>query len=338
MKRHNLILTSVVLSLALSSSDMYGQRTKNPTPTRDGILGFVVGSCEGQVITRAPLGVSWRQTQKGKFIPDFDLVQVAKNGQVELFRAEINPETNVITRISGDNTGVKIDTPAIIRTGPKLLRHIELSKYFVEEMPKISERLLDQNPDWFLDEAWKRVAAIFSGRATINNESSQGKNDKSTAQSTGGLGKISLLSPASGAYLERDRFPTDINVAWTTDPKTSNADTKYKIYLWPIGESRKDPVAYTSGDSYRLSVDKAGEYMVQVEREDGTAVSTPRKIYIADRRTDKIAKISGKKQLEFDTKLSTPAIGESIVSKKDAPPVFFLAPVFPLRRTPCTGR
>ena len=52
-------------------------------------------------------------------------------------------------------------------------------------------------------------------------------------------------------------------------------------------------------------------------------MSTPRKIYIADRRTDKIAKISGKKQLEFDTKLSTPAIGESIVSNKDATPVRF---------------
>jgi hypothetical protein len=250
--------------------------------------GFVVSNIKGTVVARGPISTQWRQVAKGTFLPDFHLVQITRDASLAMYRAEVDPSSKKARRIGSENSGISISTPAIIRVGPDFLRKIDLSRYFIDEMPKLSGATEHEAIPWYMDEAWKRVAAILTSRT----EKAQTgvATDLLAATGAGAMGMITILTPRSGSFQTITESPTEVNVAWSPSRDTQDPSTSYKVYVWPQGEERKDPAAITTAESYRVKVQKSGEYLVQIESSDGKSRSIANRIFLGNGKQPEIAK------------------------------------------------
>ena len=285
------------------------------------ILGFIATKVEGHVVTRTANGAQWLPVKKNSFIADYQILQITSDGHIELARAEWNPVTRAKTRLSGDLTGVSITAPAIIRTGPELLRKIQLSRYFIEDLPAASKEALKEPPKLMLEDAWRRVSAIIM--KTVPIAGNLLKMPGNETQMTGGAGLIKLLVPTDGSYYSREEFPSELNVVWVPRAAVETKKQSYKVYLWAQGAERGEPAAMTSSESYRLKVPRPGDFLVQVETNDGSAQSRPHHIYLTAPSQMKNLGEPGDLSNSFAAKLHGPKMGQIIVSPSKSIPVRF---------------
>ena len=219
----------------------------------------------GRVLARRTASVRWLRLDRGTTLPPGTLIQVTPGAQISI-------------SASGGRV-LHLREPTIVRIRPDLLREIKLDKMFLDALP---ERLVDADaaprelPQWYFDEAWRRLAAIYT-RTTAGIFGRGGSGDSGVGPVLSmSAGSLRVSAPRSGDVITLDRLPTKVDLRWTGGETNKN---RWRIYRWAHGRDRGRPIAVTAESEYAVELPSPGDWYVQVTSVDESEVSAPVKIH-----------------------------------------------------------
>lgn len=178
----------------------------------------------------------------------------------------------------GDIKTLIIRSPGVIRL-PRQTRTASTGDYALKTIPKNESPLPALTPMMEFSQAWKRLTAmlIFSEeKSKLPKVAQEVSNlDISTASY---LGKIEWHYPVDNLTVYSRKYPTSLDILWNADPQHRDG---YKIYFWPMHQSRSTPLELVKNDRFTVTIPTDGSYFLQVTTADGRYRTSRRVIHAA---------------------------------------------------------
>ena len=233
------------------------------------IEGYRAAKVEGLILSRSPVGTSWRQIKSGQTIWLNHLLQISDRSSLTLQPVKIDSRgtVKVITEANGVNQ-FRLSTPMVIRISKSMFKQVDFSRNFVEkEFAEAQSRESDGGQGFFAD-AWQRTADFMGAKPKELSKEELAKMN----------GDLAISSGLQGSFFSLEKNTAEIAISWL-DKSGANGKA-YKIYVWKKGEKKGAAVGSSSTTSFNLNLTDPGEYNVQVEAADGKLATKPVKFYV----------------------------------------------------------
>lgn len=269
-QKHFLIVALVSASLALSAPPRMGKTEAGGRLKKYRILSTV-----GRVTAWEPWATVWTDVNVGDELWESTLVQIHRGGT---FSFELASK-EALKGLQGEAIQVKLGTPIVVRLNEDITRQIDLSSYFVPNLPKDTIKPEGSKLPLFdsIQEAWKRVAAVAAVRDLKMDSLMPSLNNSESALALRAK-HMTLITPTNGQNVLVDKVPSEIRVGWEPVPE---ANTTYEVRLWRVEDMRPGPLALTQIDHHFVTVNREGPYFVQVTTSDGKYQSDPHQIFVS---------------------------------------------------------
>ena len=213
---------------------------------------------KGTIWIMLPAEGTW-QKLKAKIFEEGSLLRISQDSSLELKLSGAGLTSAEIT------ARLRIHEPLIFRIDRQLFRKISYEDYALaglwSEGAK-EEKAIEVSPLLSFSSAFVRYFLSLETqehlpklKADLSEPSVEfGENAKS----------LEILSPSPDSFQELDRPRISMPIIWNSP----NDELSYKIYLWPIHDVKRSPLATVKANRWQVTLDTPGSYNLQVISSD----------------------------------------------------------------------
>lgn len=226
-----------------------------------------VTGIKGPSFYRKPHSIKWHPLKKGDFILENSMMYVPENSLLGV-------KVGLPTKLGMEEKKLAFNRPIIIRAEPSMLRRIELSEMFFEDVAKTLKSKEDSDHIG-LDAAWNQIKLVFKSvnQKTVNLFNDNPKKEKKTKP-------IRVLSPHDHQTVYLAEFPGKITVSWDTDTENIDTPKEYEVFFWRKTDTVPKKGFLTGESSYSLNIIRPGIHLVKVKSKDGSYESPAHSIVV----------------------------------------------------------
>lgn len=241
---------------------------------------YEIKNIQGGVFMRSAWELEWRPVVVGTNLVEGTLIHVELSSSLM-----IEGGTRNIEGLKTEAVRVTVKGPIVFRLSPSAIREIQLNSFFFERLPSLSDREISSEitknsevKPWL--RAWQWLTAI-APKDKLQNVMQQLSEKNSSNQSVDlavRAKRIKLLAPLNNTFVMAERFPYSIKVLWV---KTPLKDVQYEVRLWPSGSPRGAAITLTKLNYYYVTVEREGDYFIQISALDAPWHSDAIQIHVA---------------------------------------------------------
>lgn len=267
---------------------------QTPTAMSEIFRGFKVVAVGGYVAYRPVFGSRWRPIGRDTILPYGGLIRVGTNAEVTLKAFDVFAATNKHSHL------VRINTPFVTRLTASGLKSFQVKTIDINTLLAIAKTQRDKAPssDKPLDQSWTRWLLDYRNLEKIP----EVFRSKSEAKSAG---LLDIIYPQKSQSKEFDPDLKTVNIIW--DDANRSAGQSYNFYIWRSNESKpRQPTAVVKDNYIHYPVPQPGEYLAQIETQDGKKLSKFLKINIKGLGRDPKSDQDRNQKVDVDLAFSYP--------------------------------
>ncbi len=243
---------------------------------------YEVSKASGILLFRQSASPKWKPLKKGRKLFEGDLVQVAKGARLQLAKIREEAPADARTKTGLARSTIVVASPTIFRVGPRMMRSLELSQFFVKDMPSKSAAAgQDKSLSYHFDEAWKKLSIVFSGKSDIAGKKGEvdfALLDDSNVSVAITARKLRILAPADKSIFQSMLLPLEVKLTWTEAQEKS---PEYKIFVWePFQTKPETPTASTRETFHTVQLPSYGSFYIQIATADDEWISSTHILHV----------------------------------------------------------
>jgi len=228
----------------------------------------------GEVLAWPPMQLGWQDVTEGELLAEGTVLQF-RSGSVIVLRDIARPRE---LGVSGRDLRLRGESDMVVRLEPSILREFQMKSLHIDAGKESEASLLGgKGTDIFVNQAWKRVAGIFSDIEGLLRKERLSSSPKGSESKGGGEVRTSaartilVSSPLRGSVVIADTLPVAVAVVWETK---QDMVEPFKVELWPAKRRVSKTVMDASGGSAVIEIPRVGRWALQVSTADSAWLSS----------------------------------------------------------------
>ena len=248
----NRLLTATMLMLMLMLMLMPAMVRAAGNP---GFASYKITDLAGRVNYLPPMQIFWQQARAGQALPAGSLVHVEEGARLGYITGR------------KDVPEITVATPIVFRVDGDEIRDVRFRTKFIATLPEVPQYgglKVAEDPELNISNAWDRLVVIATGG---QKQVGAPAGDQKMSAKAGGFGgtlgkeKLKLVTPGKRVIRLTTNRSGEVTVRWKTE--SDHPDAVFEVLSsHEDGEERVE--TRTRNQSYRLRVDRPGQYKVRV--------------------------------------------------------------------------
>lgn len=213
---------------------------------------------QGEIWIIPPLGSDWQRLRADVF-EEGSLLRLKPGASIELKQSGRDLSSAEV------EARLRIAEPLIVRVDRHIFKELRYKDYVLDGLwteGATQEKEAPTQPIMHFMGAY--VRHLLSIEATQELPPLKADPQKESLESAQKISNLPLLSPGQDSLHFISERAAEIPVYW----QSPDDSKRYKIFLWPAGDIKREPLATVQGHRYLLSIRKPGAWRLQISSVD----------------------------------------------------------------------
>ncbi len=219
---------------------------------------FLADQVQGEIWIMPPLGSDWQRLKEDRF-DEGSLLRLLPGASIELKQSGRDLSAAEI------EARLRIAEPLIVRVDRHIFKQLRYKDYVLDGLwgeGASQEKAANSQP--LLNFMAAYVRHLLSIETAQELPKLKADPQKESLESAQKINNLPLLSPGQDSLHFISGKSTEIPLYW----ESPDESLRFKIFLWPASDVKREPLATVEGHRYLLSVRKPGAYRLQISSVD----------------------------------------------------------------------
>lgn len=215
---------------------------------------FLAVKTQGTIWIMPPLGSDWQKLKDERF-DEGSLLRLTPGASIEL------KQTGKDLSAAEIEARLRIAEPLIVRVDRQIFKELRYKDYVLDGLwgeGATAEKEATQQPLLSFTAAYVRhLLSIETAQELPRLKADPQKESLESAQK---ISNLPILSPGQDSLHFISGKSAQVPLYWESPDETQ----RFKIFVWPAGDIKREPTATVTGHRYLLTLRKAGAFRIQI--------------------------------------------------------------------------